>query len=154
MNERTGRYSFVTADPYLIFRSKGDEVELSLPATPQGKYGRRATMHRRPLQKLRELMANYRTERVAELPPFTGGAIGFFSYDFVRQFEQIPRRAAADLDIPEAAFIFVDFVIAFDHVLDKTWVIVNAGARGQEMGFRRPEADQWGRLYDDAAVRL
>jgi aminodeoxychorismate synthase component I len=154
VNEKTGRYSFITVDPYLIFRSKGDTVDLSLPVTPAGKYGRRAAMKRRPLQKLRELMSNYRTARIPELPPFTGGAVGFFSYDFVRQFEKLPQRAIADLDIPEAYFIFVDLVIAFDHVLDKAWVIVNPGAREQEMGFRRPGPDQWARLYDEAVDKL
>jgi para-aminobenzoate synthetase component 1 len=48
----------------------------------------------------------------------------------------------------------VDMVVAFDHILDKAWVIVNPGAREQEMGFRRPEPDQWGRIYDEAEVRL
>ena len=89
VNERTGRYSFVTSEPYLIFRSKGENVELSLPATPAGKYGRRASINKKPLLKLRELLANYRTERIEGLPPFTGGAVGFFSYDFVRQFEAV-----------------------------------------------------------------
>ena len=51
VHEKIGRYSFVTADPYLIFRSRGDTVELSLPATPRGKYGKRATMNRKPLAK-------------------------------------------------------------------------------------------------------
>jgi para-aminobenzoate synthetase component 1 len=154
VNEKTGRYSFVTADPYLIFRSTGDTVELSLPAAPTGKYGRRATMKRKPLQKLRELMANYRTGPAPGLPPFTGGAVGFFSYDFARQIERLPQKATNDLDIPEAYFIFVDLVIAFDHVLNKAWAIVNPGAREQEMGFRKPGPDQWGRLYDEAVERI
>jgi len=64
VNERTGRYSFVTADPYLIFRSQGDTVDLDWMAAPQGKYGKRASLKRKPLLKLRELMANYRTARV------------------------------------------------------------------------------------------
>jgi para-aminobenzoate synthetase component 1 len=153
-SEKTGRYSFVTADPYLIFRSRGESVELDLPRTPAGKYGKRATMKRKPLAKLRELLSNYRTDRVAGLPPFLGGAVGFFSYDFVHQFEKLPRKAAVDLDIPEAYFIFVDIVVAFDHVLNKSWLIVNPGAREQELGFRKPGPDQWGRLYDEAAERL
>ncbi len=86
VNERTGRYSFVTADPYLVFRSAGDMVELDWTAAPPGKYGKRAAMRRKPLQKLRELMANYHTGRIEGLPPFTGGAVGYFSYDFVHQF--------------------------------------------------------------------
>jgi anthranilate/para-aminobenzoate synthase component I len=154
VNDKTGRYSFVTADPYLIFKSRGDDVELSLPKTPAGKYGRRASMHRKPLVKLRELLANYRTARVDGLPPFTGGAVGFFSYDFAHQIEKLPRRARTDIEIPEAYFVFVDMVVAFDHLLQKAWVIVNPGAREQEMGFRRPEPDQWGRLYDEAKARL
>ncbi|HSA78898.1 MAG TPA: anthranilate synthase component I family protein, partial [Nitrospirota bacterium] len=154
VSEKTGRYSFVTADPYLIFQSKGDMVELSLPATPKGKYGRRASMNRKPLLKLRELMSNYRTERIDGLPPFIGGAVGFFSYDFVHQFEKLPRTVTVDLDIPESYFVFVDMVMAFDHILNKSWIIVNPGAREQEMGFRRPEPDQWGHLYDEAATKL
>ncbi len=153
-NDRTGRYSFVTADPYLIFKSRDDTVELMLPATPAGKYGRRATMKRKPLHKLREILNNYRTECVPGLPPFTGGAVGFFSYDFAHQIENLPRNAVDDLDIPETYFVLVDLVIAFDHMLHRAWVIVNPGAREQEMGFRRPEQDQGDRLYDEAAGRL
>lgn len=153
-NDKVGRYSFVAADPYLLFRSKGEAVELSLPRTPKGKYGRRASINRKPILKLRELMGNYRTQRIPGLPPFTGGAVGFFSYDFVRQFEKVPRSAEADLDIPEACFLFVDTVVAFDHILNKAWVIVNPGAREQEMGFRQPDPDQWERLYDEAVEKL
>jgi anthranilate/para-aminobenzoate synthase component I len=154
VNDKIGRYSFVTADPYLIFKSRGDDVELSLPVTPTGKYGRRASMNRKPLVKLRELLANYRTARIDGLPPFTGGAVGFFSYDFVHQIENLPRRARIDLDIPDAYFVFVDMVVAFDHILEKAWVIVNPGAREQEMGFRKPEPDQWSSLYDEAKDKL
>ncbi len=154
VHDKIGRYSFVTAEPYLLFRSRGDTIELSLPAAPKGKFGRRATLSRKPLLKLRELMANYRTERIAGLPPFTGGAVGFFSYDFIHQFERLARKTAVDLDIPEACFLFVDAVIAFDHTLNKAWVIVNPGAREQEMGFRRPEPDAWSGLYDEALDRL
>ncbi len=153
-NTRTGRYSFVAVDPYLIFKSRGETVDLLLPATPAGKYGRKASLKRKPLLKLRELLNNYRTERIAGLPPFTGGAVGFFSYDFVHQFEHIPRHATDDLGIPEAYFVFVDLIVTFDHTLNKAWIIVNPGAREQELGFRRPEPDQWSRLYDEAASRL
>ena len=74
--------------------------------------------------------------------------------DFVRQFEKVPASAKPDLDIPEAYFLFVDMVIAFDHVQGRSWIIVNPGAREQEMGYRRPEADEWGMLYDRAVERL
>jgi len=154
ISDKTGRYSFVAADPYLIFQSRGESIELILPDTPAGKYGKRATMKRKPIVKLRELMNNYRTARVPGLPPFTGGAVGFFSYDFAHQFEKLPRKATVDPDIPEAYFVFVDLVVAFDHLLNKKWVIVNAGAREQELGFRIPGLEQWDGLYDKAVERL
>ncbi len=154
LGTQTGRYSFVSADPYMVFRSRGETVDLHWLAAPEGKYGKRATVARKPMAKLRELMENYRTGRLPGLPPFTGGAVGFFSYDFVHQFERLPRTAQDDLAIPESCFLFVDMVIAFDHLEDRAWVIVNPGAREQEMGFRKPEAHEWGRLYDDAAARL
>ncbi|HUK99505.1 MAG TPA: chorismate-binding protein [Nitrospirota bacterium] len=154
IDEKNGRYSYVTADPYLIFKSRGNDVELLLPTTPVGKYGRRASMKKDPLVKLRELMSNYQTGHVTSLPPFTGGAIGFFSYDFAYQFEALSRRARIDLELPESYFIFFDMVIAFDHAQNRVWVIVNPGACEQELGFRRPTPEQWSRLYDEAALRL
>lgn len=154
VNGKTGRYSFVSADPYLVFRSAGDTVELDWTAAPGGKFGKRAAMKRKPLRKLRELLANYRTSRVPGLPPFTGGAVGFLSYDFVHQFERLPRRAVNDLALPEACFLFVDLVVAFDQILNRSWLIVNPGAREQEMGFRRPGPGEWERLYNEAVQRI
>lgn len=154
VHDKIGRYSFVAADPYMVFRSRGESVDLHWTAAPEGKYGKRATVSRKPLAKLRDLMANYRTVRLSGLPPFTGGAVGFFSYDFVRQIEKVPHRAADDLHIPESCFLFMDLVVAYDHVRHRAWVIVNPGAREQEMGFRRPAPGDWGRLYDEAAQRL
>ncbi len=154
VNDKTGRYSFVAGDPYLVFRSRGRDVELSLPATPRGKYGRRVTMQRKPLEKLRELMSNYRTARVAGLPPFTGGVVGLLSYDLVHQFEKLPRTVTDDLHVPDSCFLFVDTVIAFDHLDERAWVIVNPGAREQELGFRRPARGEWPRLYDEAEQKL
>lgn len=148
-----GRYSFVAADPYLIFKSRGENVEVSFPATPTGKYGRRSSMKRDALKKLQGLLFNYRTESVAALPPFTGGAIGYISYDFGAQRKEDFQVDSA-MDIPETYFIFVDEVIAFDHVSNKTWVIVNPGAREQELGFRKPDPDQWARYYDEAEAKL
>jgi para-aminobenzoate synthetase component 1 len=48
----------------------------------------------------------------------------------------------------------VDLVVAFDHIKGAAWVIVNPGAREQEMGFRKPEPGQWDRLYDEAVERI
>ncbi len=154
VHEKIGRYSFVAADPYLIFRSRGESVDLHWCTAPTGKYGKSATVSRKPLAKLRDLMANYRTIRRPDLPPFTGGAVGFLSYDFVRQIEKVPQAAVDDLAIPEACFLFMDMVVAYDHFRGRAWLIVNPGAREQEMGFRKPAAEEWPRLHDEAVTRI
>lgn len=53
------------------------------------------------------------------LPPFTGGLVGFFSYDFVRLLEKIPPGAVDDLQIPQAVLAEYSTVLAFDHLRNR-----------------------------------
>src|SRR5262249_9014004 len=53
--------------------------------------------------------------REAETPPFTGGVVGAWSYDFGRRFERLPARAADDLGFADVHLGFYDVVGAFDH---------------------------------------
>ncbi len=145
---KTGRYSFFGSEPYMVFRAKGNSVEVI-------RGGRRATLARPPLSKLRELMENYRVERVPGLPPFTGGCVGFLSYDFVHNFEDLPGQAIDDLGIDDAYFIFIDSLAAYDHAKGELWLIANPGASDREMGYSLPEGrDAWARAYDRSAERL
>src|SRR6185437_12871260 len=68
---------------------------------------------------------------VAGLQPFTAGAIGFFSYDAVRQIERLPTRAKDDLQVPDACLAFFHEVVAFDHVKKELLLIVNADVRAE-----------------------
>jgi len=143
----TGRYSFIATEPYMVFKAKGKSVEVA-------RDGMRAALTRPPLAKLRELMANYKVERVPGLPPFVGGCVGFLSYDFVHNFEDIPHSAVDDLDIPDAYFIFIDSVAAFDHVEGKLWLMSCPGAADRQMGYVLPEGDEWSGAYDRAEARI
>ena len=60
------------------------------------------------------------------LPPFTAGAVGFFSYDAVRQIERLPKLAKDELGVPDACLLFFDEVLAFDHVRKEIWLVVTA----------------------------
>jgi anthranilate synthase component 1 len=60
------------------------------------------------------------------LPPFTAGAVGFFSYDAVRQIERLPVLAKDELGVPDACLLFFDEVLAFDHVRKEIWLVVTA----------------------------
>jgi len=130
---KTGRYSFIGTDPYIIFKSKGRRIEII-------KDGKKTISYDSPLKRLRELLGEYRIDRIPGLPPFIGGAIGILDYDFVHHFERLPRTTIDDLNLPDAHFILVDTVIAFDHYLSKAWVITNPSLRGED--------------YEDAILRI
>jgi anthranilate/para-aminobenzoate synthase component I len=144
------RYSFIAFDPYLIFKSKDREIEIR--KSPQ--YLSSVVSFREPLEKLKELLKVYPQKDLDELPPFQGGAIGLISYDFVRYLEKIPELSIDDIKIPDVHFIFVDKVIAFDHMREKAWIIISPGVRETELGYRDLSNIDWNNAYDKAVEWL
>jgi anthranilate synthase component 1 len=59
------------------------------------------------------------------LPRFYGGAVGFFSYDMVRFFEDLPDTTPDDLDTPDSCFIITKTILAFDHLEHNIKIISN-----------------------------
>jgi anthranilate/para-aminobenzoate synthase component I len=105
---KTARYSYLGSDPYLILRGAGDTYELQTrDGTTQHTGG--------AFEALTGLLRRSPLLRAEGLPPFFGGAVGYFSYDLVRRFETLPVRAAADEAWPDLHFLFVDLVAALDH---------------------------------------
>lgn len=107
-----GRYSYLGIDPYQTLYGKGDTFI-------------RRSIHGRmdsgpsPFQQLAHLLNNQRIARPPEAPPFFGGAVGYLSYDLVRQFERLPSFAFDDLAGPDLEFAFFDLVAAVDHTLNR-----------------------------------
>jgi aminodeoxychorismate synthase component I len=126
--EHISRYAFIGIEPYLTFKVKNGLVEIDC-------MGRKTVSYRKPLQRLRELLASYPQASCEGLPPFQGGAAGMLSYDFVRYLEKLPETAEDDLNVPDAHFFMFDRVIAFDQREGKCWVIVCPGARDTVLGF-------------------
>ena len=89
---RFGRYSFLTADPVAIVRSKDRATECLDRLT-----GARRTTDGDPLTVVRELMSPHVAEQVPDLPPFQGGAAGFVAYDWVLTLERLPAPRFYDL---------------------------------------------------------
>lgn len=146
---KIARYSFIAFEPYLLLEAKNGEVSVCSPVR-----GKSSVSSRDPLDRLKELVFAYPQRPVPELPPFQGGAIGLFSYDFVRYLEDIPRNAVDDLKIPDLHFIMVDRVIAFDHLEKKSWIIMSPGAGQTEFGFRDAADIDWNRAYEEAMVTV
>ena len=103
------RYSFVAADPYLVFSGGPDHYTLE---TARG-----TTRHRGdPLPALFSVLGPCLVPRSAALPPFIGGAVGYVSYDAVRHYEVLPSLARRDLPLPDLEFLFFDLVVVIDHL--------------------------------------
>lgn len=109
--EKWARYSFVGADPQVIFEVKGEHVLIRDNGTVQ-----RHRHEGRPLALLQSLLGRYRPVPVAGLPRFYGGAVGFLGYDMVRFFEHLPTEREDDLKAGEAVFLITDTMIIFDNV--------------------------------------
>ena len=108
-NPQLAQYSFIGCDPYQIFSAKGSSYEIKSGNTKV--QGRGDTF-----SVLAKLLASSPYERMPNFPPFLGGAVGYVSYDMVRQFEHLPELAVADLQLPDMYFLFVDILAAIDHV--------------------------------------
>jgi anthranilate synthase component 1 len=115
--ERIARYSFIGVDPFLIFEAKGKTIKIS------GREQR--TFEGNPIKVLREYVDRYKPVPLPGLPPFTGGAVGYFGYDTIRYVEDIPECVIDDIQIPELLFGFYDTVIAFDNRQHNLTIISN-----------------------------
>ncbi len=119
-----GRYSFLGSNPSLIFKSRGNEAEIS----EKGKTKRLRT--RNPLMLLKGLLKNYRPVPDETLPPFSGGAVGYIGYDCVRYFEQLPEKNIDELNLPELYFMITDTILIFDRLMNKLKIVANAHIGG------------------------
>ncbi|MGQ9570748.1 MAG: anthranilate synthase component I family protein [Thermodesulfovibrionales bacterium] len=152
---KIARYSFIGIDPYTIFKVKNNLIEIKTYLRPslqkeKSKNGESKTIiTTKPFDILKELVTSYKQLPFEHLPPFQGGAVGVLSYDFVHYFEKIPKNAIDDLNLPDAHFLMIDKLIAFDHQKIKSWIIVCPGARN--LGKKLYE---WSEIYDEAEEEI
>jgi anthranilate synthase component 1 len=124
--EQVARYTFLGADPHLIVRATGEEIEI-------WEGGKTTHRHGKVLETVREIAARYKPVHIPGVPPFSAGAVGYIGYDVVGQFERVPPpRKAGSTGLPDAVLMFFSNLLAFDHVKQQILIIsnvhVNAGA--------------------------
>ena len=138
--ENVGRFSFLGGSPSIVCMHKGRELTIE-------RGGRRETRTladgEDPLQVLQGLLAEYRVAKVAGLPKFYGGAVGYFGYDTVRFFEELPSPPPDDLGAPDSCFLFTEACIIFDHVRHRMIIVCNVHVQGDA-----------GAAYDHAAAKI
>jgi anthranilate synthase component I len=117
--EQIGRYTFLGARPYMQIRAQGGEVVV--------QRGKRRQVHKgNVFQIVKEQFRRHRIATLPGLPPFTAGAVGYFSYDVVRTLEKIGAHAKNDLSVPDCVLMFFDRLLAFDHVRHQIHIIATA----------------------------
>ena len=75
---------------------------------------------------MKEELRRHRPALIPGLPPFTAGAVGYFSYDTVRQLENIGQSTKDDLLLPDCVLMFFDRLLAFDHLRHQIHIIASA----------------------------
>lgn len=127
-NETWGRYTFLGFDPKL-------EVTCSCGRLKAGNF--KVNTHN-PSDYLRQILADYKSPHFDYLPSFTGGLVGYFSYDYLGYSEPTVRCDAEDTeDFKDVDLMLFDKVIAFDHLRQKIILIVNMSLADVEVGYNK-----------------
>lgn len=127
-NDKWGRYTFMGYDP---------KMEITC-VDGQLRAGTLKIQTDRPSDVLREILAEYKSPRLDYLPPFTGGLVGYFSYDYLGYSEPSVRCKVEDTEaFKDVDLMLFDKVIAFDHVRQKIILIVNISLDDVEVGYNK-----------------
>ena len=119
-NEKWGRYTFLGYNPKMDLTCHNGQLTID--------YGNKIETEQtqNPSQKIREILAQYKSPKFDYLPSFTGGFVGYFSYDYLGYSEPTVRRDVEDPEIfKDVDLMLFDTVIAFDNVKQKIILMVN-----------------------------
>ena len=127
-DETWGRYTFLGFDPKLEITCRNGEM----------KVGSVRFHTENPSDAIRQVLADYRSPRFSYLPPFAGGLVGYFSYDYLGYSEPAVRTEAEDTErFQDADLMLFDQVIAFDNFRQKIILIANMRLEDAETGYNR-----------------
>ena len=117
--ERWGRYTFIGFDPVMEITCTDGEVVIRTQETVIVKKAN-------PKEEVQAIMQSYRSPKIKGMPSFTGGLVGYFSYDYVKYAEpNLQLQATDDAGFQDMDLMLFDKVIAYDNVRQKISIIVN-----------------------------
>jgi len=124
-----GRYAYIAADPFRVITAK--DATLIDGVAVSGD----------PFQVLEAELKKFRYRNDETLPPFQGGAVGFFGYELGRHLEKLPKPRTLGLDVQDMVVGLYDTVAAFDTLTKKAWIIAaNVEIPGRPSAEARAEA--------------
>ena len=139
--ERWSRFSFVGRNPVATLTLRDGVV------TIDGRPGVQVPTDRGILAALEALLATYRAPELAELPPLTGGLMGYLGYDVIREVEHLPDVPPDDRGVPDAVMSMIGSLAAFDHWLQRVTLIESVPTHGLT-------AEELDAALDAAAARV
>ena len=126
--EKWGRYTFLGFDPKMQITASGSELVINGVKMQSDD----------PSVQIREILAGYRSPKFDDLPPFTGGLVGYFSYDFLAYSEKTLRIKTEDSEnFKDVDLMLFDKVIAFDNYRQKLILIANMSLEEPETGYNK-----------------
>ena len=131
-NDNWGRYTFLGFDPKLEITCLNGVL----------KIGSEVIQTSDPAEHIRELLGKYRSPRISSLPPFTGGLVGYFAYDYIKYAEHSLHLTEDDeQEFNDIDLMLFDKVIAFDHLKQKIILIVNIHLTDVESEYERAQRE-------------
>jgi para-aminobenzoate synthetase component I len=127
------RYSLAAWDPLLIFRSKGHAIQLQ---TGHGNW----EFDGDPLAYLDAVFAALRPSYPFMLPPFCGGAVGYFAYDQKNGIERLPQTAIDDRNLPDICLFFPTQILCHDRLNGTLHHLALSGSQGIPIRMPPPAA--------------
>lgn len=131
-DEKWGRYTFLGFEPKMEITCIEGTITVSM------KSGEQQSFAGHPSDYLREVLSQYKSPRFDYLPPFTGGLVGFFSFDYFGYSEPRVRGQVYDSEaFRDVDLMLFDKVIAFDNVRQKIILIANMALDDLEKNYEK-----------------
>ncbi len=131
-NENWGRYTFLGFDPKLEITCINGNM----------KAGDKEFHTDNPTEDIRKILSEYKSPSFSFLPPFTGGLVGYFSFDYLKYSEVVLRNDVKDEEeFKDVDLMLFDKVIAFDNVRQKIVLIVNVKLASLDAEYERAIKD-------------
>ena len=124
-HENSGRFSFIGAEPFMELIGNGDTSKIK-------KGNDTENVLEKPLEVLKKLLPKSSTKQ-EPLFPFIGGAVGYVSYDSIRQYENIGEIPNDELQTPDVHFLFFEVLVVFDHLEQKVYLVASPQKNGSSL---------------------
>ena len=133
-----GRYSFLGYEPTMEITCMDGTMKIRrTEGVDQGGITKQIV---HPGDALREILKEYKSPVMEDMPPFTGGLVGYFSYDYIKYSEpKLKLGEHEDPDFRDMDLMFFDQVIAFDHYRQKVLLITGVMLENLEASYQKAE---------------